>query len=166
MGDFTDVRRRQVCAKIAVMKQRTTWQRLHEIAEARREQLGYRQQDLAEEGGPSSAWIRKLPAQIGRPTVKMKSSLEDLDMVLGWPKGTSWRLASDPFEEGSDTAVDEEDRLIHGDASTRVPRKDRLSQREQDLRNFETLVLGVLRSMDEASAKRAMVEIARLLGLE
>lgn len=145
------------------MNSRSNWQRLHDIGEKRRQQLGLRQADLE---GVSPQWVRGLPGREGAPSAKMRAHLDAYDVALGWPAGTSWRLVRDPFDDGSPAAVDQEDRLVYGDETTKVPVTSVLSEdREQSIRDFGTIVMGSLRNMDDASAERTMRDIIRLLGL-
>lgn len=147
------------------------WKRLHRVAEARREHLGIRQDGLRDFGGPSASWVRALPSKEGPPSARMEATLRELDRALGWPIGTSWRLARDEFVAGSPAALDEEDRLIVGDSSTSMPKQawsgDAVAaHHEQKIRDFATIISGVLRAMDPESAERAMRDIARTVGLD
>ena len=147
------------------MTERSNWQRLHDVAEKRRQHLGMRQEQLE---GVSSAWVRDLPNREGAPSARMKAKLDALDGALGWPKGTAWALARDPFEDGSVAAQDQEDRLIYGDETTNVPPgvAALAGDREQAIRVFGTIVMAGLRAMDDASAEDAMARIVQLLGIE
>lgn len=165
------------------MNQRSTWQRLHDIGEKRRAHIAKRQQDLE---GVSPAWVRALPSNEGAPSARMIDKLNAYDDALLWPRGTSFRLARDPFVEGSDTAIDEEDRLVHGDWSDLEATPD--PELRQMVEDFSTMVMGTLRgmaeddreralegvagvvtatllNMDPASAERTMRDIGRLLGI-
>ena len=146
------------------MTQRSNWQRLHDIAEARRQHVGLRQDQLE---GVSPAWVRDLPNREGL-SARMKAKLDALDGALGWPAGTSWALARDPFEDGSVAAQDQEDRLVYGDETTNVPPvvPALAGDREQAIRDFGTIVMAGLRAMDDASAEDAMARIVQLLGIE
>lgn len=77
-----------------VTVQQTNWQRLHRIAEARREKLGIAQSGMKDLGGPSKSWVNALPYHEGPPSTRHAPHLERLDAVLRWPKGTSWDLLS------------------------------------------------------------------------
>lgn len=140
---------------------RTNWERLYEIAEARRNKLAMHQDELRDYGGPSASGFRAIKDRSGRPTPKMRDGLLGLDASMGWPGGTSWRIASDPFEDGSPAAEDEESRLVEGDETTWIPSKRNAAA----IRTFEKVILPRLRRMDEASAERAMAEMVRLLGI-
>ena len=145
------------------MKQRTNWQRLYDIAAARMAEIGLPQSKLPVNGGPSNSWFWDLQHRQGKPTVKMSRSLEALDVALGWPVGTSFRLARDPFVDGSDTALDEEDRLIHGDSSTTLPRQ--LDPHEQAIRDFGTMVMARLRALPEDEAVALMRRVTVTFGI-
>lgn len=143
----------------------TSWERLHRLIRGRLDHLGITQGRIHEIGGPSTAWIRDLKTREGQPTAKMAGSLADLDTALGWPAGTSWRLARDPFEPGSPAAEDEEDRLVNGDESTTVPTMQALPSHEEEIRHFQSLVGARLRALPEKDAKAAMKRITKALGL-
>lgn len=144
-------------------KPRTNWQRLYDTAAARMAELGLPQNALKTNGGPSNSWFWDLQHRDGKPTVKMSRSLEALDVALGWPVGTSFRLARDPFIDGSDSALDEEDRLIHGDASTTMPAE--LDPHEQAIRDFGTMVMARLRALPEDEGIALMRRLATGLGI-
>ena len=135
----------------------TSWQRLYRIAEARRERLGITRNGLKGLGGPSSEWVRKLREQEGAPSSRHRPSLDALDHALGWEAGTSWGLLADDYSAWSPDALeDEEESLIHGPS---------LSGVENELRDFETMVLARLRTMSPEDAAEAMRQIARILGI-
>jgi hypothetical protein len=142
----------------------TNWQRLARIVDERRGELGLRQEDLHSLGGPSKSWLAELPKRQGAPTTKMAKSLSDLDKSLGWPQGTSWKLALDKTRKafGEEHGEDEAAQLIEMDTA---PEAD-LPARERAIRDFGTIVMGTLRNMDPASAERTMRDINRLLGIE
>lgn len=142
---------------------RTNWKRLYDIVVARMSEIGMTKNGLEAVGGPSKSWLWDLQHREGRPTAKMSRSLEALDTALGWPLGTSFRLARDPFDEGSITAQDEEDRLVKGDESTQVP--SLLPPHEKAIRDFASSVQGTLRSMPEAEAKDLMRRMYQMLGI-
>jgi hypothetical protein len=147
------------------MNTRSNWQRLHDIAEKRREYLGLAQTEVA---GVSAAWIRDLKDREGAPSTRQRPKLDALDLALGWDKGTAWSLARDPFEDDSVTAIDQEDRLVHGDETTCIPDVPTALEgdREQAIRDFGTIVMRSLRVMDDATAEDAMARIVQLLGIE
>lgn len=143
---------------------RSNWERLYDIAEARMSELGMARDELKAHGGPSKSWFWEMQNRTKEPNVRMKGSLDELDVALGWPRGTSYRLARDPFDEGSPAAMDEEERLIHGDDSTRVP-ATQLSEHEQMIRDFATAVQIRLRGMPEVEAREQMIRLGLELGI-
>ena len=143
-------------AKVCAMSE-TSWERLYRLAEARRGQLGITQNGLQGLGGPSAEWLRQLPGRTGDPSPRMSSSLRDLDQALGWPAGTSWGLVKDDRTGWIPAMLeDEEETLVYGASQ---------SDAENDLRNFETIVLAALRAMPLERREQAMRDITRLLGL-
>jgi hypothetical protein len=142
----------------------TNWQRLARIAEERRGELGLTQDDVHAIGGPSKSWQAGLASREGAPTTKMAHSLGDLDRALGWPVGTSWKLALDRTRQafGEEQAEDEAACLVEMDS---FPDAE-LPAAERRVRDFGTVVMGTLRNMDPASAERTMRDINRLLGIE
>jgi len=144
------------------------WQRLHAIVEDRIDQLGLTRDAIRARGGPSSEWIRKLKEQEGKATIKQAASLLDLDAVLGWDAGTSRGLINDDRKGWTKAVLDDEaNRLVY----TNIPdpivapeAKGALSKEERDIRTMQTQVAAGLRAMGPTERKKAMAEIARILG--
>lgn len=91
----------------------TPWERLFRIAEARRTRLGLTQSGVQAMGGPSPAWIRRLPGLEGEPSSRYAASMRDLDRALQWPEGTSWSLVTkDRSTWSEDLLEDEEHQLV------------------------------------------------------
>lgn len=142
----------------------TNWQRLARIVDERRGELGLLRDDLRSLGGPSKSWLSDLPKRQGPPSTKMAKSLADLDKSLGWPRGTSWKLALDRTREAFGEEHGEDEARYYVDMDV-VPSAE-LPARERAIRDFATLVVGTLRNMDEVSAELAMAEMSHLLGLK
>lgn len=90
----------------------TPWQRLHAIAEARRVRLHLTQIGVSAVGGPSPAWIRKLPNMSGEPDPRNYAPLRALDAALRWPEGTSLDLVTRDRSDWSRSALKEEERAL------------------------------------------------------
>ena len=146
----------------------TPWQRLHAIVSERIDQLGITRDALHTQGGPSSAWLRALKDREGHATPKQARSLLDLDAVMGWDAGTARGLVNDDRSEWSQEALDAE---AYDLAHTNLPDPvvangaPRLSRAERDVRAMQTIVAAGLRSMDDDQRRKAMADIARILGV-
>lgn len=100
-----------VCQTEAVTE--TPWERLYRLVELRRMHLDLTQAGIQAVGGPSPAWVRKLPSMEGEPTPRMRASLSDLDRALQWDVGTSWSLvAEDRSHWSDDMLLDEAETLV------------------------------------------------------
>lgn len=136
----------------------SSWKRLHRIIEERRSRLGYTRNGLQAVGGPSSETLRALRDREGPPSIRQRASIDDLDEPLGWPDGTAWSLAVDDRSGWSaQMLADEEESLINGPS---------LSSAENTMRAFQTQVLSKLRAMNPVDAELAMIQIARIVGIE
>lgn len=85
------------------------WARLYRIVEERRRRLDLTQAGIQAVGGPSPAWLRKLPHLTGEPTARMAASMADLDRALQWPPGTSWSLVNDDRSDWSEAMLESEE---------------------------------------------------------
>lgn len=66
------------------------WQRLGRAIRKRRKELGYRQRDLKEHGGPSVVTVRLIEtAQHPSPR---PGTFDDLETALQWPTGTCQQI--------------------------------------------------------------------------
>lgn len=91
----------------------TQWERLYRLVEERRTRLDLTQAGVQATGGPSPAWLRKLPHLVGPPTQRMRASLSDLDRALRWKVGTSWDLVEqDRTGWSEEVLLDEEESLL------------------------------------------------------
>lgn len=134
----------------------TPWERLHRIAEARRQHLGMSRADMKAKGGPSSESVRKLKFYEGPPSIRQAPTLRDLDEVLKWPLGTAWGLVADGREGWATELLDDEEQLcIYGDEDKGTA---------PDQRHFETVLHATLREMPADERERAMAEILKVLG--
>ena len=139
------------CVGHYVCVQETNWQRLHRIAEARRERMGLSQSGLKALGGPSKSWVNALPHLEGSPSARHATSLKQLDAVLRWPEGTSWDLVSrDRSDDDPELLADEERGL--------VDHKDKVTV-------FVYLVERRLRGLQDDELRPAMLDIGRRLGI-
>lgn len=148
---------RRICAMMNFVAE-TSWERLHRIAEKRREELGMSRADLTAQGGPSSETLRGLALRVGAPTLRQRAALDALDSALGWDRGTSWDLAQ-PMREAMtpEFMADEEDRLVHAPARLAV------DAHEQAIRDFGSMVQAALRKQPADEAEQMMVALMKVL---
>lgn len=133
------------------MPTENAWSRLHRIVKARAKHLGLTMTAVQAVGGPSPAWIHKLPHETGQPSTRHTKSLRDLDRAMRWREGTSWGLLADDRSSWTDEVLrDEEVSLISA--------ADRIS-------NAAWLWEQRLRSMPEELADEIIRETFRLAGL-
>jgi hypothetical protein len=127
------------------------WQRLHRIAEARRKHLRLTQQGVAAAGGPSVAWLTKLPYKTEEPSARHVQKLDSLDRALRWRPGTSWGLVTEDRSSWSaDVLADEEDSLVT----------------EQDRAALVAFMVEQrLKAVDDLERERLIKALARTLGL-
>jgi hypothetical protein len=151
------------------MNKQTPWQRLHKIVEDRIDQLGLTRDGIHARGGPSSEWIRGLKNRTGKATVRQTASLFDLDAVMGWNSGTSRSLINDDRSKWSKKMLDAE---AYDLVFTNLPapaiapeQNGLLSKSERDIRTMQTAVAAALRAMDGPARRKAMQDIAALLGI-
>lgn len=127
----------------------TPQQRLHRLLEARRKRLRLTQAAIQALGGPSPAWIRKLPMMTGEPDVRSRESLDSLDRALRWRVGTSWELLSKDRSDWTPDLLDsEEAELIEG---------------HDEVDAFVYVVAARLRALELAARDEAMREILHVL---
>lgn len=129
----------------------TPWQRLHSLAEARRMRLNLTQAGVAAVGGPSPAWIRKLPHMSGEPNGRHLSALKSLDAALRWPEGTSLDLIARDRSAWSRTQLKEEERGL-------IDMMDELS-------HFGFIVEHRMRAIPPSQRDDVMRQILKLLGI-
>lgn len=128
------------------------WARLHRIAEARREHLHLTQEGVQNIGGPSPAWLQKLPSVTGAPSVRHANPLRRLDAALRWPEGTALGLVRDDRSGWSDEVLaDEEHDLIEA---------------HDVIDEFLLIVGNRLRSLPEGERKDRMSAILDTLAIE
>lgn len=124
---------------------------MHKIVKARAKHLGLTMTSVQAVGGPSPAWIHKLPHESGMPSTRHAKSLRDLDRALRWREGTSWGLLADDRTDWTPEVLrDEEVSLINA--------ADRIS-------NALWLLEQRLRSMPDAEADDLIREFLRMSGL-
>lgn len=127
----------------------TPWTRLYRLVEARRVALDLTQAGIQAVGGPSPAYLRKLPNFTGPPTPRMRASLLDLDRALEWPDGTCWSLVNDDRSTWSnDLLQDEEASLL---------------ERQDEASHFGYVVAARLRAIPVAERDDVMRAILALL---
>jgi len=90
----------------------TQWERLYRLVELRRDRLDLTQAGIQAIGGPSPAWLRKLPNMVGEPTSRMRSTLTDLDRALQWDVGTSWGLVAHDRSAWSEEVLEDEEHSL------------------------------------------------------
>lgn len=129
----------------------TSWRRLHDIAEARRIRLHLTQAGVAAVGGPSPAWLRKLPNMSGKPEARNLAPLRALDAALRWPEGTSLDLVSRDRSDWSRAQLKEEERGL-------IDAMDELS-------HFGFIVEHRMRAIPPAQRDDVMRQILHLLGI-
>ena len=130
----------------------TQWERLYRLVEERRTRLDLTQAGIQATGGPSPAWLRKLPHMVGEPTQRQRASLQDLDRALRWPVGTSWGLVEDDRSGWSEAVLqDEEEQLL---------------ERIDEANNFGWLVATRLRAIPEGPERDAVMRrVLEVLGV-
>ncbi len=146
----------------------SSWQRLYRLTEERRSEKGLTRNNLRSLGGPSSETMRKLATRTDPPSLRQREALDSIDRVLGWPAGTSWRIARGVTDDEmtADYLADEDDRLVHmADEADEGDEIVALPVHEQLIRDFGTSVTRRLRTLPEDEAEALMTRLGRDLGI-
>lgn len=135
-----------------VLVTETSWERLFRLVEARRTRLGLTQSGVQAVGGPSPAWIRRLPLIEGEPSARYAAAMNNLDRALQWPEGTSWSIVTkDRSGWSEDVLEDEEHQLV--------------DETHDEADHFAHVVAARLRAIPAGQRDSVMRDIFRVLGL-
>lgn len=129
------------------------WARLKDIARARREFLGLTWSEVEQRGGVTDQTLANWSRRAGRPSPRMRQSLNRMDDALEWRSGTSWGLVAQDRDEWTPECLEDESLgLIEADS-------------DDPNVGVMTGVLRKLREMDDDSAKQMRAKLVRMFDL-